>query len=664
MGFMRRKNQTKTRGGVGEGLLLASPAETGMFRYVWRRVVMQLSVHQLETGGQKLGVIFRCEGLGEMTSPPSVSDWPRIHREAALHFPARRPAATALDRRIAWLGKVMELDEVEVAICTVVARCMVYSGWSGLLSALGDSKLDAKQIAFIGELPVSSVQNRLASRTLTRSRLLRVDSDGEVHGSPLLEQVAHSQFPPSRLARQFLRPEPRSTLGRDDFSHIGEQADMALAFVAADAPGSILLHGPPGTGKSEFARLLADESGARAVFASAEDDEGDELNRFGRLTELLLLRSLAKADSSRLLVVDEADDILVIDRRDGRGQSKLFLNRMIEEAPRPIVFIVNEPRQLDPALLRRFSLAIEFPQPPLAIRRRIVDRHAKRAGLKLSDSEREGLAALPAAPAVIGNAIRAGRNAGAGAGGALAIASGIVNAIAGRPCRGVALPPVYDPALARADTDLADLADRLVASPSRRWSLLLAGPSGTGKSAYARHLAERLGIDLIVKRGSDLLDMFVGGTEANIARAFAESSRTEGLLLIDEADDFLFDRREATHSWERAPVNEMLRQMEALAAPFVATTNLADRLDPATQRRFTARATFRPMTPTQSAALFARHFRAAMPDGFELHGQTPGDFATVAARADLLGESDPATIRRWLQEEAVARGEFGSRMGF
>ena len=183
-------------------------------------------------------------------------------------------------------------------------------------------------------------------------------------------------------------------------------------------------------------------------------------------------------------------------------------------------------------------------------------------------------------------------------------------------------------------------------------------------TAYARHLAERLGIDLIVKRGSDLLDMFVGGTEANIARAFAESSRTGGLLLIDEADDFLFDRREATHSWERAPVNEMLRQMEALAAPFVATTNLADRLDPATQRRFTARATFRPMTPTQSAALFARHFRAAMPDGFELHGQTPGDFATVAARADLLGESAPATIRRWLQEEAVARGEFGSRMGF
>lgn len=121
-----------------------------------------------------------------------------------------------------------------------------------------------------------------------------------------------------------------------------------------------------------------------------------------------------------------------------------------------------------------------------------------------------------------------------------------MNAIEGRPRRSAGLPPVYDPALARADTDLGDLADRLVAAPSRRWSLLLAGPSGTGKSAYASHLAERLGIDLILKRGSDLLNMFVGGTEANIAKAFAESAQTGGLLLIDEADDFLFDRREAT----------------------------------------------------------------------------------------------------------------------
>lgn len=229
--------------------------------------------------------------------------------------------------------------------------------------------------------------------------------------------------------------------------------------------------------------------------------------------------------------MDEADDILRLDHNERGQRSKLFLNRLVEKAERPTVWIVNEPRVLDPAILRRFSLAIEFPRPPLSVRRRVVDRHARRARLRLSAVEREKLAALPATPAVIGNAIRAGRSAGGGGGEALVIATGIVSEIEGQPPRIESLPAVYDPDLARANVDLGRLAERLVAAPSRRWSLLLAGPSGTGKSAFARHLAERLEIDLIVKRGSDLLDMFVGGTEANIARAFAEAGRAGGLLL-------------------------------------------------------------------------------------------------------------------------------------
>lgn len=37
--------------------------------------------------------------------------------------------------------------------------------------------------------------------------------------------------------------------------------------------------------------------------------------------------------------------------------------------------------------------------------------------------------------------------------------------------------------------------------------------------------------------------------------------------------------------------------------------------------------------------------------------QTPGDFAVVAARADLLGETDSRQLVRWLREEAEARGD-------
>lgn len=106
----------------------------------------------------------------------------------------------------------------------------------------------------------------------------------------------------------------------------------------------------------------------------------------------------------------------------------------------------------------------------------------------------------------------------------------------------------------------------------------------------------------------------------------------------------------------------MLCQMEQLEAPFVATTNLADRLDPATQRRFTLRVTFNTMSPAQVQMLFVARFGMAWPAGLALpDDQTPGDFAVVAARAALLGESNPAQIVQWLRREAEARE--GGRRG-
>ncbi|WP_232493846.1 AAA family ATPase [Novosphingobium kaempferiae] len=59
------------------------------------------------------------------------------------------------------------------------------------------------------------------------------------------------------------------------------------------------------------------------------------------------------------------------------------------------------------------------------------------------------------------------------------------------------------------------------------WSLLLSGPSGTGKSAYARHLAQRMGLEVEDCRGADLLSPYVGGTEAKIARRRCGDRGTE-----------------------------------------------------------------------------------------------------------------------------------------
>lgn len=162
----------------------------------------------------------------------------------------------------------------------------------------------------------------------------------------------------------------------------------------------------------------------------------------------------------------------------------------------------------------------------------------------------------------------------------------------------------------------------------------------TGKSAFAHHLAHEIGIDVLQKRGSDLIKPYVGQTEAAIAGAFTEAKRAGALLLIDEADDFLTDRRDIAHSWERTMVAEVLRWMEHLEAPFVATTNLADKLDPVAQRRFTIRADFFALEPEQSASLFHRYFGEPLPERHLLRNQTPGDFEVVARRAELLGEKN------------------------
>ena len=81
-------------------------------------------------------------------------------------------------------------------------------------------------------------------------------------------------------------------------------------------------------------------------------------------------------------------------------------------------------------------------------------------------------------------------------------------------------------------------------------TMLFYGPPGTGKTALARHIAYELDRECIVQRGSDLLNCYVGNTEKNIAEVFRKAEDKGAVLVIDEADTFLFRRDMAVHSWE------------------------------------------------------------------------------------------------------------------
>ena len=140
-------------------------------------------------------------------------------------------------------------------------------------------------------------------------------------------------------------------------------------------------------------------------------------------------------------------------------------------------------------------------------------------------------------------------------------------------------------------TSAQRFSDRLTAgidsgSFVRNMTVLLYGPPGTGKTEFAKHLARSLGRKLMLKRVSDIQDKYVGETEKNIQRAFAEAEEEGAVLFFDEADSFLGNREGAQRSWEISQVNEMLSRMESFKGILVCATNFEGSLDPASRRRF------------------------------------------------------------------------------
>ena len=233
------------------------------------------------------------------------------------------------------------------------------------------------------------------------------------------------------------------------------------------------------------------------------------------------------------------------------------------------------------------------------------------------------------------------------------------------------LPEIYDPAFIQADADLAQVASGLVQSKSGR--LCLYGPPGTGKTAYGRWLAAQMGVPLLVKRASDLMSKYVGDNEKNIARAFRQAELDGSVLLIDEVDSFLQDRRSAQRGWEVSQVNEMLTQMESFAGVFIASTNLMTGLDPAALRRFDLKVKFDFMAPEQASALLRRCCSQMALDTPQpaqlarlarLHKLTPGDFATVQRQSRFRPIDSAHALVAALEAECAVKEGAAAGIGF
>lgn len=602
-----------------------------------------------------------------------------------------------LVRNLKALASLIGLDDIDqrlLGFCVMLHSDPILSDAADLLGALGFNRM-LKSLSVLLDVPQKRLQPYLSKDgSLMRSGLVEISVENGIHAtlshrlaisSPeFLGALRFSTGTATELFKHAFRPAPPAELQENDFPHVGTSLAVATryltkALLSRRSGVNILLYGPPGTGKTQLSRLLAEAMGATLYEVACSDSDGDPIMPRQRLSALRSAMCVLRSQRA-MVVLDEIEDIFEaqpIPFAKSNKSQKGWINRALEENPVPCFWLSNSIDALDNAYIRRFDLVVELPNPPRAQRERIIRKVS--AG-KLSSAMVENLAAhQDMTPAVVARALRIGQTLHPRSGRALEetvrlLADATLKAQGFRRLDSIEsnpLPQLYSTGLINTDIDLDELVKGLGSNAAAR--LCFYGPPGTGKSAFGLWLARQLDRPLMVQRVSDLVTPYVGETEKNLAQAFATADAEQAVLLFDEVDSFLQDRKKARQSWEITAVNEMLTQMESYRGLFIASTNLMHDLDEASMRRFDLKVHFGYLKPRQIETLFASHLdlqKLKDPDGSALrmllaaNNLTAGDFALVARRSRFKPFSRANELAKALLAECRLKSSPSRPIGF
>jgi SpoVK/Ycf46/Vps4 family AAA+-type ATPase len=542
--------------------------------------------------------------------------------------------------------------------------------YAAIASVAGVSATDVAEALRAGSRleRIGMVENLISEHNITDlADLMKV--------SEQLPQVLMRKYEgPSDLMAVFTRPAKRSQLSETDFDFVSVDQTMIIDLlrnaVARKEPGvNVLLYGPPGTGKTELAKVAAQAAGLELYEVEYADRDGNSLSGRDRYRSLQISQVFLKASSNVALLFDEVEDVFppisteaaqLMARMDtgdgaptGSVSGKAWVNQLLETNPVPVIWVTNRIEQIDLAFRRRFQYHLELKSPPPGAREVLVSRAL--VGVAVDPEFAARLAARRGlTPAQIRTAVKFAQLAGDGKAVETLIERQLGNADKAlgnssneRAARRVVTQ--YD--LSLVNTESRFEVAKIIEALRRKGfgTLCFYGPPGTGKTALGEHLAQELQRPLMIRQASDLVSKFVGETEQNMAKMFAEAQAEEAVLLLDEADSFLRSRRLAERSYEISEVNEMLQGMERYTGLFIfiCTTNLFLELDEAALRRFTFKIQFKPLTQSQRERMYVVEALAgAAPRLTEeqrqrlarLDALTPGDFASVKRQVDILGE--------------------------
>ena len=423
-------------------------------------------------------------------------DWARLAE--LLACVDQQPEEDSLFATVATVAELLNLDEFDRSLLTVAAAFQRLHPLSGLRLKLTHAGADL--VSLLGQVAgadAGSSAARVRRSEAMSLGLILIERDTMTTELALDWKFARlldeAEIDENRLIDALAGARQEAALGRADFAEMDADFDLLARLlkgaVEKQVGGiNVLIHGPPGTGKTEFARALAAEVGS-TLFAVGEcDADGDEPTRSERLYALNRAQRLLRRRGNSILLFDEMEDLFTEASFSTGGQrrsgSKIFVNRLLEQVAVPVIWTTNSVDCIDSAHLRRLSYVLRMSHASPRVRSRIATRAAEAEGVAAAAAGLEPLIDNePESASVARVALRTAALAGGGAEDAAAAGRSLLLGIRG----GRALAPAtgggsLDLDLFEGDRNVRQLLERIT-RPGRPsdFSLLLTGPPARGR---------------------------------------------------------------------------------------------------------------------------------------------------------------------------------------